>query len=556
MTAVDVVWACSRTDVPTAGYWDQTLIADLLSDVAWQPVRGWTYRHQIGFDRLGPECGAVVVVPARMEPDCGWLAEQVARLPWALVVLTSDEERQLDWAPLRDLGHPRLAVWVQTPRPYGLDLSADGYLPEGYTPGTREAGAMHNQSERAYRWGFLGQVTHQRRHDLVDELVLREDEGILLETSGFAHGLDRMAYLEQLGDIEVTPSPGGPVCADTFRVWEALELGCVPVLDTEAGERSDQNGYWDLVFPDPPPFPRVADWAELHEWLRIIGADWPFFAARAGAWWLQQKRRLAYDLTGQVAALTGERPAVRGLGDLITVVVPTSPVPANPGFGHVLETLGSLADAGLPDCEVLLTFDGVRDEQAHLRGGYYQAARQLVAHCQQAWPRVLPVVHAGHRHQSGMMRDALDLVRTPLVLYLEHDCPLEPGVLWGEVAALLCAGEADLVRFHHETHVLDVHRHLMVGEPEQVGPLQVWRTRQWSQRPHLARTDYYRRIMADHFTADERWMIEDRMHSVLEQRGDQAEHRVFMYMQPGGPEGIRYSRHLDARGNEPKWVDR
>jgi hypothetical protein len=124
---------------------------------------------------------------------------------------------------------------------------------------------------------------------------------------------------------------------------------------------------------------------------------------------------------------------------------------------------------------------------------------------------------------------------------------------------LITDGTANLVRFHHEAQVLDEHRHLMPAPgPETVGGVELWRCGQWSQRPHLASADYYRRIIGDYFGEDERFMIEDRMHSILEvalneDRWD--DHRLWMYHEPG-PVGIRHSRHLDARGRQPKWVDR
>ena len=73
------------------------------------------------------------------------------------------------------------------------------------------------------------------------------------------------------------------------------------------------------------------------------------------------------------------------------------------------------------------------------------------------------------------------------------------------------------------------------------------RTVQWSQRPHLAGTDYYRTILADYFPQSARTMIEDRMHSVAQ---SEKGHRLALYH----PEGnIKRSYHLDARGDESKF---
>ncbi len=561
---VHVVWACRRDDVAARGYWDQTIVEDLFSGKLWRPVRGWRYEHLIGFDDLPPDTGAVVVVPGRMEPDAEWVMGHLERLPWALVMVTSDEERNYRWWDIHEMRHPALRVWVQTPRPLTSDAEADGWLPVGYTPGMIEAAAQHAGPDRDLVWSFAGQITHTRRHEMVEQLETMTSDGEMHLSKIFADGLPLDEYQAMMCRTAVAPCPGGPVCPDTFRVWEALEAGCVPLVDVQAGEREAMDGYWRLLLQEhDPPFPMVEDWADVHDLIAAnSGPAWPEAAARSGAWWLQYKRLLAYRLRDQIAELRGGLSAAVDLADAITVVIPTSPVPANPGWGHLAETLGSVAAAGLGGCEVIIMADGVRDEQAHMADAYYQALQAVVAASTALWPRVVPVVHQGHQHQARMLQSALGVIQTPLVLFLEHDCPLDPGIDWRELVGVMATGQANLVRFHHEDHVLAEHKYLMGDEgPELLkgediegrDGVHLWRCMQWSQRPHLATTAYYRRLLADYFDPGERWMIEDRMHSVL-QTEPWDDHRVWMYHTEGA-HGIRYSRHLDARAGEPKWTD-
>jgi len=118
-------------------------------------------------------------------------------------------------------------------------------------------------------------------------------------------------------------------------------------------------------------------------------------------------------------------------------------------------------------------------------------------------------------------------------------------------------GEADAVRLHHETHVLDVHMLLMPDgrETKTVAGLPMVRTVQWSQRPHVASTGFYRWMMGEHFTSRDNVFIEDRMHSVLEvawrKHGDAGWNRYRLWMYH--PEGnIKRSTHLDGRAGEDK----
>ena len=558
MTVVPVVWATRRTDVAARGYWDQAMITDLLDRVSWRPVAGYTYQHLIGFDLLPPETGAVVIVPGRMEPDADWLNVQLAALPWCVVLITSDEEARFPW---RSLEHPNMKIWAQTPHP-DVHQGIDGTFPVGYTPETRRVTAEEAGPDRALEWVFAGQVTHDRRRACVDQLTAdlnRGTEGLLLATDTFGSGMEPAAYLATLCDAKVAPCPGGPVNPDSFRVWEALQAGCVPLLDTEAGEKEGLSGYWEFLCGDNmPPFPLVHDWAEFPTLADTFLIHWPREAARAGAWWIGYQRDLAYRLDDAVWTTGGPVRQSTHLADQITVIVPTSPVPANPDLTHLVSTLESLNTAGLAGCEIIIMCDGVRPEQADMADNYHQALEELVRLCRHEWPNVLPVIHDQHQHQARMTRHALELVRTPNVLFVEHDCPIDPPIDWWPLIDTLDDGTANLVRFHHEPHVLDEHRHLMpTSGPEQVNGIGLWRCGQWSQRPHLASTDYYRRILTDHFDPDERWMIEDRLHSVLEVAMNEDEwddHRVWMYCEPG-PVGYRHSRTLDARQGQPKWVD-
>ena len=553
---IPVVWACRRDDVAARGYWDQTMITDLFDRVLWRPALGYEFTHLIGFDRVTPGEGAVVVVPARMEPDADWLNVQMADLPWCVVVLSSDEEARFPWT---DLDHPNMRIWVQTPHP-GVHQGADGFLPVGYTPPTRDVTALEDDADRKLDWVFAGQVTHRRRQELHRVLLDIGSDGLLLATDEFAGGMPQEAFISTLCDAKVAPCPAGPVNPDTFRLWEALQAGCVPVLDPVAGEKEGLERYWDVLFAgDMPPFPIVDEWDEFPALLAGLVDGWPFQAAQTGAWWMRYQRDLAYRFDMAIEQAGGTRPKVSHLADLITVVVTTSPVEANPGLPHLVETLGSLNDVGLAGCEVIVECDGVRTEQDTMTSRYHDALDELVRRCRHDWPNVLPVVHDQHQHQARMMRHALDQVRTPLVLFVEHDCPLDPPINWWPLVDLITDGTANLVRFHHEAQVLDEHRHLMPAPgPETVNGIELWRCGQWSQRPHLASADYYRRILGDHFDPEERWMIEDRMHSVIEVALNEdrwGDHRLWMYHEPG-PTGIRHSRHLDARGEQPKWVDK
>lgn len=239
---------------------------------------------------------------------------------------------------------------------------------------------------------------------------------------------------------------------------------------------------------------------------------------------------------------------------VITVLVPTSPIPSHPDTRIIDETIASIrAHIG---SEIIIMIDGVRPEQEHFRKNYQEYIRRVLWKCNNEWENVTPLLFEEHTHQANMTRKALLYVKSPLILFVEHDTPITPDreIPFPKFVDALTSGKANLIRLHHEALVLDVHRHLMIGEPED----NLWATFQWSQRPHLATTEFYQRILADYFPPEARTMIEDNMYGKLEEayrnrgRAGWNEFKVWIYT----PEGdIKRSYHLDGREGLPKWEE-
>lgn len=239
--------------------------------------------------------------------------------------------------------------------------------------------------------------------------------------------------------------------------------------------------------------------------------------------------------------------------DNITVIVVTSPIPSHPDTRVIDETVSTIR-THLPDSEIIFCIDGVREEQEDRRKNYVEYTRRLLWKINNEWGNAVPLLFEEHQHQAKMTRKALELVKTPLILFVEHDTPITPDreIPFQELGEVILSGKANLIRFHYEALVLDVHKHLMIGEPE--GNL--WATAQFSQRPHLASVNYYRHILDTYFTPGATTFIEDRMYGVIEtsffERGKPAwdEHRLWIYH----PEGdIKRSYTTDGREDDPKF---
>lgn len=561
---IDVVWMSLHADRPCRNYWDMALLDDMLKDER-------RYRHHEGYDFSGMP-GAIVVLPARYHSkDVEQINDLIAPLEFVLFILVGDEGEMF---PSQNLVHPNMVIWQQSPHqhPHG---NVDRYIPLGYSTGTREYlnGTRSAEYMPTKDWFFAGQNTHVRRELCVNALknASLEGRGELLETPGFTEGFERKDYFLRMTDTKTAPCPSGVVVLDTFRMYEALEAGALPIVDG-IDPLGGSWGYWHFLFGEDPPFPVLREWEEVVGSINTAVGNYPVPQNRVFAWWQLKKYEMRQDLLEDLSSLDanafwgGERNATMVVNDNITVLIPTSPIESHPDTAIIEETIASVRHH-LPDAEILIMIDGVRPEQEHRTDDYNEYVRRLLWKCNYDWHHVTPLLFDEFSHQTKMCRRALrhvrrgDLAGNAQILYVEHDAPLviDYEIEWVDLWAFLTTGKANTMRFHHESHVLDVHEHLMLdSEPVEVA-LNVFakRTAQWSQRPHLARADFYDRVLAKYFSVDALAMIEDGLYGVLatgfQEGGKPAwnEFKSWLYHPVDG--NIKRSYTTDGRGSEEKY---
>jgi len=123
-------------------------------------------------------------------------------------------------------------------------------IPIGY-----KSGVLNKQKKnRKYKWAFIGTPHKSSRHDLLFQFsdikpffchkTEKFDEKII--------SADEMS--EVLSLTEFMPCPNGFVHPETYRLYEALECECIPVVE-------NAYQYYDRLFPHNP-FIKVNKWAE------------------------------------------------------------------------------------------------------------------------------------------------------------------------------------------------------------------------------------------------------------------------------------------------------
>jgi hypothetical protein len=238
--------------------------------------------------------------------------------------------------------------------------------------------------------------------------------------------------------------------------------------------------------------------------------------------------------------------------DDITVIIVTSVLPSHPNTEIIEETIKSIRHH-LPNSEILLQIDGLRQEQNDRFEDYNLYKNRILWKCLHEYDNIYPLVFTEHSHQSNMMNKTMDLINTPLILYIEGDTPLvtDYEIDWQKCKDFIYDGHANTIRFHFEAHIPKEHEHLMFGVENGF-----MKTTQWSQRPHLSTKLYYEEFVMPRIP--EKSFIEDTFHGIVQQDYNENgtigwnKHRLWIYYPDG--EHIKRSYHLDGRSGNKKFT--
>lgn len=556
---IPVVWANNNPNAIARHYWDQGMLEALLDRSLWRPPGALEFEHN---DPEDPEAaarhdwigdlGAVVVVPARHNTkEVRWLNDLIRPLPWVLLVMTGDEEAAFPWYRIE---HPRMKVWGMGARP-GRRSGVDQPLGSGWPPWFPALLSKEPPvADELLDWCFAGQVTHERRRACIAALP-NDGPGVLLETESFTAGFPPEGYAAFMEGAKIAPCPSGPMSPDSFRLYEALEAGCIPIADAADPANGPDPAYWTYVMGEPPPFPQIADWETLPALMEEQLAGWPENANKIGAWWSQWKRRLAHRFEDDLVELSGSRRVIAP-DEEITVIIPVSPSPLHPSVEHLEATVASVR-AHLPASEIIVAADPPRPELEHRRGDWDEFVRRALWRAQRAWSNVVVMLREEWGHEANVVVDALELVRTPLILLVEYDAPLvaEREIRWESCVRAIHSGRANMIRFSHEAGIIPEHKELMLGSAERIEGIDLIPTMQYSSRPHLAPAWLYRDIFERWFNPGMRTMIEDPLYGIVNAEGPEAweRWRIWIYAEASPDGSIQRSLHLDGRRDDPKF---
>jgi hypothetical protein len=212
--------------------------------------------------------------------------KDISKLKWCLIIITGNENSS-DFHKM--IKHPNCKIWIQTPKESDV---ADYFLGFGYPSEI----IKNKEEERIYKYSFIGQVNTRSRIDCVKELQKYEFNKYILINKGFNNGICYKKYLGILNKTKFALCPRAIATPDSFRIYEALEMGCVPILD------EDTKLYFNRVWSDNPFY--ISDqWKDLDSVFVNTYIDFNNEQNICKKWWNKKKEQIVIDLFNQIESI-------------------------------------------------------------------------------------------------------------------------------------------------------------------------------------------------------------------------------------------------------------
>jgi hypothetical protein len=254
-----------------AQQWDQNMLDLLFLNDLYDT--GLEFKRREGYPTAD---GAILIIPGRYwHKKTNEISEAISRYNWVLAMRVGDEE---DLFQPERVFHRNIKWWVQSPKP-GTDYGDARLFGIGFPPHFN----VLWPEQRGTAVFLSAQNTHSVRNQCFAALDNVTVPKLVTETAGFTQGMDKKLYVGCMQRAKIAPAPSGPVTADNFRLYEALEAHAVPIADTKP--------FWDNLYPDAP-FPIVDNYDQLPGYINDQLDQWPANSNRITVWWMHQKRQL------------------------------------------------------------------------------------------------------------------------------------------------------------------------------------------------------------------------------------------------------------------------
>lgn len=238
--------------------WEEDWIHEMLSEVQADILTIIDSKHEVFLDK-----SIIVTSAPNIEKYQAYFAEYKRRgLKFGIIHL-SDENYDhphdfYEAAPfvIRNYWHKKFT-----------EANNVSFLPLGYKKNFWDnfSGYIKNAEDRKYNWSFAGQLKKSTRICMIQNMK-KIPNYFIYEIFDFnsPDSLSAETYRDLLLESIFIPCPRGWWNLDSFRLSEALECGCIPIVEKTPFD------YFSKAFGDSYPFPSVSSWDDLPRILRPL----------------------------------------------------------------------------------------------------------------------------------------------------------------------------------------------------------------------------------------------------------------------------------------------
>lgn len=187
------------------------------------------------------------------------------------------------------------------------------YLPLGYKSGFCEQLINRSIQEREYTWFFAGFLRGVSRHTMMEYAQdIPGGKSHITYKWNDENGLSTKDYAALLNNTKFALCPMGEYSVDSFRVYEALEAGAIPIVEAKglrgalATLYNSYNlrtygvwdrkfwlrnyQYWEQALGSDFPCPLIYNWKDLKSLINSIDVE--NTSSRINIWWKNHKESL------------------------------------------------------------------------------------------------------------------------------------------------------------------------------------------------------------------------------------------------------------------------
>lgn len=237
---------------------------------------------------------AIIIVAGK--PNVIELNEYLLPFKSGVVILTSEEDSYFDWKAAIPA---HMDIWTQYYSPNKSEIKTRLLLGP---PSRIKDYKINKHLPKKYLWSFVGQVQNPFRQQCVDVLKTLPD-GFLHIAEAFGgekNGVEYQEYLDIMCQSHYVICPAGSMCVDSFRLYEAMECGAVPITDRKAPRDPESFHYWNEVLRDVNPIGQVYNWQQLPGFLESKNPP----SEIINAWWEEYKTNFEIKLLSMANPVT------------------------------------------------------------------------------------------------------------------------------------------------------------------------------------------------------------------------------------------------------------